>query len=240
MAGYRIFSAGDQSIGVEFGNYISEKTNNKVREFCSNFSKWKRKGILDIVPTYRSVLITFDSRQISAEKVKKRVKHCAEEEGIVSQKKRIVEIPVCYGGKFGPDLEDVSEYTGFSEEEIIKRHSEKEYRIYMLGFLPGFPYLGGMDEALSIPRLEEPRVKIAAGSVGIAETQTGIYPMESPGGWRLIGRTPVRIYNPTRKETVPYKVGDFIRFVPIEASEYAKIEALDKENCYTYKVYELV
>ena len=134
---------------------------------------------------------------------------------------RIVEIPVCYGGAYGEDLPFVARHAGLSEQEVITLHSAQPYRIYMLGFLPGFPYLGGLDERLHTPRLATPRTKIPAGSVGIGGKQTGIYPMESPGGWQLIGRTPLTLFAPG--ESLPYAAGDSIRFVPVDKAEFARI-----------------
>jgi KipI family sensor histidine kinase inhibitor len=135
----------------------------------------------------------------------------------------VFHIPVCYGGTFGEDIEDVAAYAGLSIDEVIRRHSAAEYRIYMLGFLPGFAYLGGLDPSIAVPRLETPRIKIPAGAVGIGGSQTGIYPMDSPGGWRFIGRTPVRPYDAGRDPPILYRAGDHIRFVPIDEAAYHKI-----------------
>ncbi len=135
-----------------------------------------------------------------------------------------MEIPVCYGGSFGPDLSFVAEHGKITEEEVIRIHSSRDYRIYMLGFLPGFPYLGGMDERIFTPRLNSPRTRIPAGSVGIGGEQTGIYPMDSPGGWQLIGRTPYRLFKPEQVRKPLYEAGDSIRFVPINQEEYKEIK----------------
>ena len=141
---------------------------------------------------------------------------------------RLVEIPVCYGGDFGEDLGFVAAHGGLTEEEVIRIHSGRDYRIYMLGFLPGFPYLGGLDSRLFTPRLSTPRVKIPAGSVGIGGEQTGIYPLESPGGWQLIGRTPLTLFSPGTGGALPYGPGDRIRFVPISPQEYARIRDMQE------------
>ena len=136
--------------------------------------------------------------------------------------RRVLEIPCCYGGAYGEDLAGLAELTGLSEQEIVAIHSGREYRVYMLGFLPGFVYLGGMDERIAAPRLSSPRVSIPAGSVGIGGSQTGVYPMASPGGWRLIGMTPVAFYDPGREKPVLCEAGDYIRFVPIPPEEYER------------------
>ena len=134
-------------------------------------------------------------------------------------------IPVCYEDPYAPDLTDVCTLTKLSREEVIAIHTGTDYPIYMLGFLPGFPYLGNMDPRIEAPRLDSPRTRIPAGSVGIGGKQTGIYPLDSPGGWRLIGQTPVKVYDPERSEPILYQAGDYIRFYPVTAQEYAVIAA---------------
>ncbi|NLG86950.1 MAG: 5-oxoprolinase subunit PxpB, partial [Firmicutes bacterium] len=146
----------------------------------------------------------------------------------------ITVIPVCYGGKFGPDLDYVCEHTGLSAEEVIQLHTGTDYLIYMLGFTPGFSYLGGMDERLATPRLKTPRTHIPAGSTGIAGKQTGIYPIDSPGGWQLIGRTPLKLYDPFRDPPVLLKAGNYVRFTAITEDEYEEIAAQVAAG--TYKV----
>ena len=179
------------------------------------------KGIVETVPTFRSLMVTYDPSEISFEQLKKELSGISVEESAGQETPHhVVEIPVCYGGSYGEDLKDVAAHAGLTEEEVIRLHSSVDYNIYMLGFLPGFPYLGGLDPKLFTPRLDNPRTKIPEGSVGIGGEQTGIYPLESPGGWRLIGRTPLKLYDPGREQPFLYQAGDYIRFVPITAEEY--------------------
>ena len=185
-------------------------------------------GIDAVVPTYRSLMIYFNPLQVSRNEIKNRVEkiHTGMSADLSEeQQSRVVYIPTCYGGEFGPDLPFVANHTGLEPAEIIRIHASTAYKLYMIGFTPGFPYLGGMSEKIAAPRLEKPRTCIPAGSVGIAGTQTGLYPMESPGGWQLIGRTPIRVFNPEAENPFIYAAGDYLKFEPVTAEEYAAIEA---------------
>lgn len=217
----RILPAGDQALVVEFGNEISEELNQKVQMLNKKITSLSVSGIVETVPTFRSLMVVYDPEEISFDKMKKILSDIQlDTDRPGSRERRVIEIPVCYGGEFGEDLTDVAAHAGLTEEEVIAIHCSKEYNIYMLGFLPGFPYLGGLDSRLHTPRLENPRTRIPAGSVGIGGEQTGIYPLDSPGGWRLIGRTPLKLYDPGREEPFLYGAGDYIRFVPITREEY--------------------
>jgi len=207
---------GDTSLSVEFGNEISEEINHKIRAFHFTLEESPISGIVEIVPTYCTLMIHYDPGIVLYDDLLQQLKRLLRESKRVRiPSDEVIEIPVLYGGEEGPDLEFVAKHCNLSPDEVIQIHSSKDYLIYMLGFTPGFPYLGGMDERIATPRLKQPRVKIPAGSVGIAGTQTGIYPIDSPGGWQLIGRTPLRLYDPNRAKPVLCKAGEYIRFYSI-------------------------
>jgi inhibitor of KinA len=233
----RYLLAGDKALVVEFGNEINESVNSKVRNLYVALNKYKVAGIEEITPTYRSLLIQYNPLIINLDILKTKLKELEDKLGKVDiPKPRIIEIPTLYGGEYGPDLSFVAEHNGITTEDVIKIHSSVDYLIYMLGFTPGFPYLGGMSEKIAAPRLSMPRTKIPAGSVGIAGKQTGIYPIESPGGWQLIGRTPLKLYDPKRQPPIVLQAGDYIRFVPVTIDKYNEISKLILQNSYKINI----
>ena len=221
----RFLPAGDSAIAVEFGREIDLNINNQVAAMRTvieaAIDEGKIKGIVELVPTYGSLLVVYDQLAVGYAGLIEQLKILAEGlEGVVIPDREVVEIPVVYGGEYGPDLGIVAQLNSLSEDEVIKRHSEAEYPIYMLGFVAGFPYLGGMDKSIAAPRKQTPRLKIPAGSVGIAGQQTGIYSVESPGGWQIIGRTPLKLYDADREKPILLRAGQGIRFKPITEAEY--------------------
>lgn len=239
MPDIRILTAGDSALLIEFGKDINPETNRKITALVQLMREQHIEGIVDVIPAFCSLLINYDPRVLSYEELKERMEHLLKmETKTEATRKRIFEIPVCYGGEYGPDIENIAEHAGLSVEEVIKIHSSKDYLIYMLGFLPGFTYLGGLDERIYTPRLASPRLKIRAGSVGIGGSQTGIYPLDSPGGWQLMGMTPVRTYDPERQTPILVEAGDYIRFIPIDEEEFLRIQELVEKGEYQCVVHE--
>ena len=214
------FPAGDLAIVVELGDAISPEINRKVRSLTDALEKGSIPGIFDFLPTYRSVLVYYDPLIVASCEVQDGIERLLESAEVTDTGTRhIVHIPTLYGDDMGPDIAFVAEHNGIEEREVVRIHSGTDYLVYMMGFSPGFAYLGGLDERLATPRLQSPRTEIPAGAVGIAETQTGVYPMASPGGWQLIGRTPLKLFDPARERPVLLSAGDYVRFVPIASRQ---------------------
>ncbi len=229
----KISPSGDRSVSIEFENFISPEINGKVRSLLHALDEKQFTWIIDLVPSYRSLLVSYDPNLISIEDVNNTLLPlCNVAPKIDNDSSQLIEIPVAYGGSRGPDLEFVSNYHGLDPETIIATHSNPIYQVYMLGFSPGFPYLGGMPKNIATPRLESPRKQVPAGSVGIANQQTGIYPSVSPGGWRVIGQTPLHLFDPNRNPPAIFSAGDRLRFVPIDEYEFIRISGLVSSGKY--------
>lgn len=238
MGDIKFLLAGDCSFVIQFGNEISPEINKKIRKMIEDLKEQNIDGLIEMVPTYCSMLVSYDPCKISYKELKAKVEELLKlaSESTESDEVTLIEIPTLYNDEYGPDLEYVAKHNNLTKEEVIKIHTGTDYLVYMLGFMPGFTYLGGMSEKIATPRLESPRLQIFPGSVGIAGKQTGMYPSLSPGGWRIIGRTPLKLYNPESNTPVYISSGDYIRYISIDEAEYKKIEKEVQEGKYTVKI----
>ncbi len=231
---WRMYPLGDAAILIEFGQEIGLEVLADVQQAQRFLEQEQLSGIIEYVPSYTTLAVYYemekwaDKRQPSVTPYEAicsaldRRLLAAFQQSPDSQllEPQIIRIPVCYGGEYGPDLDEVAAYHCLSTADVIRIHSSAQYTIYALGFAPGFPYLGGMAEAIAVPRRDTPRLRIPAGSVGIAGRQTGIYPLDTPGGWQLIGRTPLRLFRPEQEPPVLLESGGKVQFYPITATEY--------------------
>lgn len=223
----RITSASDSAILVELGDGISEGVNSNVYQFRDAIASSEvSKHVIETIPAYRTLLVEYDFVEISDTEMLSELRNLLAtltdrvDQDETNTPGPVIEIPVVYGGVHGPDLADVAMHCGMSEDEVIDTHSEAVYRVYFIGFAPGFPYLGGMDERIACPRLTTPRVRIPAGSVGIAESQTGIYPNISAGGWRIIGRSPTVLFDAGSDPPSLLEPGATVKFVPVTSADF--------------------
>jgi inhibitor of KinA len=229
----RFLSGGDRAIFIELGDSIDPNVNQRVRNLKLAIEKASIPGVVELVPAYRSLLVYFEPRQISTLDFREAIGDLLQ--SLTSSelpKRRLIKIPVTYGGEFGPDLELVASHSNLSAAEVVRIHSSARYLIYMIGFMPGFPYLGGMSPDIATPRKTTPRLKIPAGSVGIAGNQTGIYPAESPGGWQIIGRIPLELFHPTREPPSILQAGDYLAFVSVTPEEFDTIKEAVRSGTY--------
>ena len=223
-----ISPVGDRAISIDFGQVIDPIINRHIRQTIERIKALQLEGIIELVPTYCALLVEYDAMLYSYSEICNIIEPTLEEgmTNTTNELVTVVEVPTVYGGEFGPDLSFVASHNHLSEDEVISIHSGTDYLVYMLGFIPGFTYLGGMDLRIATPRLSSPRTLIPAGSVGIAGEQTGTYPSDSPGGWQIIGRTPVTMYDMSKAQAALLKAGDYVRYVPIDESEFHRIKAL--------------
>ena len=223
-----ISPVGDRAISIDFGQVIDPTINRHIRQTIERIKELQLEGIIELVPTYCALLVEYDAMLYSYSEICNIIEPTLEEgmTNTTNELVTVVEVPTVYGGEFGPDLSFVASHNHLSEDEVISIHSGTDYLVYMLGFIPGFTYLGGMDPRIATPRLSSPRTLIPAGSVRIAGEQTGTYPSDSPGGWQIIGRTPVTMYDMSKAQAALLKAGDYVRYVPIDESEFHRIKAL--------------
>lgn len=222
--GARFEPASDQSLLIYFGEKITVQANETVRKLLHLLEEEPVAGVRNLHPAYCSLLVKFDPLKWRHEKLEKELrKYLGRLDRVKMPAPRHVEIPVCYGGEFGPDLDEVAALHGISADRVIELHSSATYLVYFLGFVPGFAYLGELPKELITPRLASPRKKVPRGSVGIAGNQTGVYPFETPGGWRLLGRTPLAMFRTDREGLSLLSIGDRVRFVPVSRERFVEL-----------------
>ena len=227
-----LFPLGDAAVVVQFGGGISPATHAAIQDFSNRLVHFPFEGLREVVPAFTTLTVYYDPWLVSqqgayapyAKVVESLRQLLAAAPALPPVAAATVEIPVWYGGAYGPDLAVVAQHARLPPAEVIARHAAPEYLVHMIGFAPGFPYLGGLDERLATPRRAVPRAQVPAGSVGIAGPQTGIYSLPTPGGWQLIGRTPLRLFNPDWASPSLLHAGQHLRFVPISEAEYARLQ----------------
>ncbi len=221
----RFQPASDQSLLVSFGHEITSESHRRVMKLLRLLEQEPMEGVRNLHPAYCSLLVKFDALKLRHEELEAILRTYLERmESVRLPEPRELEIPVCYGGEYGPDLSEVAAIHGIAPERIIELHTSVTYVVYFLGFVPGFAYLGELPEALVTPRMQIPRRKVPPGSVGIASRQTGVYPFATPGGWRLLGRTPIKMFQPDRQGMSFLSIGDHVRFTPISRDKFASME----------------
>lgn len=214
-------SMGDRGLLLEFGKTIHPEINGRVRRMALALQSRPIDGIVEVIPAYTTLLIRYDPLTLPLAALEKHLHQIVEVlQGLPLPEPKLTHIPVVYGGPYGPDLEFVAQYHRLTPEEVIRLHCSRPYLIYMIGFMPGYPYMGELPEALVTPRLKTPRLSVPKGSVAIAQRQTGIYSMESPGGWQIIGRTPIELFDPHRDPPALLRMGDQVQFYPITEKEF--------------------
>jgi KipI family sensor histidine kinase inhibitor len=224
VSAFRIVPAGDSALIVEFEDAIDPSVNARAIGVADALQTARLAGVRDIVPTFRSVAIYFDPLHTGGDALVARIEAEASRPFLDALAARApVRIPVCYGGELGPDLGAVADFSQLDEAGVVAVHTARTYRVFMLGFVPGFAYLGTVDDRIAMPRRATPRVRVPVGSVGIAGVQTGIYPMETPGGWQLVGRTPIKPFDPDRAEPFLLAAGDAVQFYAIDPDRFLEL-----------------
>jgi inhibitor of KinA len=227
----RLLSVGDRALAVEFGNRIDRRLSDAVLRLDAAIRAERLPGVVETVPTFRSLLVHYDPLATSRADLEREIKALLDHDEDGHALARLWRIPVCYEEQFAPDLAEVARLTGRAPADVAALHSGTRYHVYMLGFLPGFPYLGDLPAALALPRRADPRLRVPAGSISIATSLTAIYPYASPGGWHLIGATPIRFFDAARTPPALLTAGDAVLFDPIDAGAFTAIrDAVESGN----------
>ena len=220
----RFLSAGDRALVVEFGDRIDRMLSDAVLRLDASLRSCIINGVVETVPTFRSLMVHYDPLVTSRADLERAITSLLDREPVSRAAATLWHVPVCYEGELAPDLAEVARLTGLAPGEVVALHSGTRYHVYMLGFLPGFPYMGDLPHQLALPRRADPRVRVPAGSISIATTLTAIYPYESPGGWHLLGTTPIRLFDCGRARPALLAPGDAVLFEPIDAAAFASIK----------------
>lgn len=234
--GPKIVPLGDRAVLVNFEQRIDYQVHLQVMSLLSGIKDASIAGITFTIPAYCSLTVGYDPQQTSYRDLKEVISdlmHQPAAENISAVVRRL-DLPVCYEGAYAPDLKEVSDHSGLEPEEIIRKHTTTTYRVFMLGFLPGFPYMGILEESLQVPRKNKPRMRVDERSVGLAGLQTGIYPFESPGGWNIIGRTPIPVFDASKEDPFLFQPGDQVSFRPVSSPEYKKIRQGIRDNTFDF------
>jgi inhibitor of KinA len=221
----RFLSAGDRALVVEFGDRVDRDLSNEVLRLDTSLRSSALPGVVETVPTFRSLMVHYDPLVTSRAELKNAIVGRLDRQAKPCGSATLWRVPVCYEGEYAPDLVEVARLTGLTPGDVAALHSGVRYHVYMLGFLPGFPYMGDLPPQLALPRRADPRVRVPAGSVSIATNLTAIYPYESPGGWHLIGTTPIRFFNPARPRPAILAPGDIVQIEPIDSASFAAIKS---------------
>ena len=232
MTGVRFLPAGDKVLLVEFGETIERALSERVLRLAERIKELRLNGVIETLPTFRSLLVRYDPLQTSGATLENEISAHLEDAGSAHDEVRLWHIPACYDRRCAPDLDEVAERTGLTSDEVVVRHSGTRFLVYVVGFAAGYPYMGDLPSELVLPRRADPRVRVPAGSIAMATTLTGIYPLESPGGWHLIGAAPIRLFDPNWERPALLRPGDFAKFEPVDFAEYERIRAAVERNDY--------
>lgn len=228
----RFLDAGDCAVTVEFGDTIERALSERVLRLGARVREQLPPGVIEAVPTFRSLMVHYDPLATDRASVVAHLETLLDDGAAVQASATLWRIPACYEGDYAPDLDDVAARTGLTPRDVARLHADTLFHVYMIGFVPGYPYMGDLPAQLVLPRRADPRVRVPPGSIAIASTMTAIYPLESPGGWHLIGTTPVRLFDAASASPSLLRPGDKVRFEPVPAAQFAEIGAAVSAGAY--------
>jgi inhibitor of KinA len=232
MVAVKFLASADSAVVVEFGDRIDRAVSDQVLGLAARMRASEITGVIEVVPTFRSLMVHYDPLRTSAKQLIDAIETMLASRTVLERKRRLWRVPVCYERDFAPDLESVARETKLAPADVVSLHNGTRYHVYMIGFVPGYPYMGDLVEALVLPRRADPRMRVPPGSVSIATTMTAIYPVESPGGWHLIGTTPIRIFDPQAAQPALFAPGDAVEFEAIDRGSFAKIRSAAERREY--------